>query len=119
MPQDLGRADVEPFRDARRPSRGLQRRGTWALGPATWEHFAAVLVCSAVRGVAAGKAYLEASKTGDPAAAAPASNGISQSTGGVVAEFARVERGLAVVLAGTSLDGDRVSTEDMRGDVVV
>ena len=120
MPHDVSPPDAEPSSkpegDSAKDGEDGARRPWYRR---TWKHFLAVLVFSAVLGVAAGKAYLEASETGDPAAAATASNSISASSGGVVTEFAPEDRGPAVVLAGATLDGDPVTTEDMRGDAVV
>ncbi|WP_203231367.1 TlpA family protein disulfide reductase [Nocardioides caldifontis] len=77
-----------------------------------------MLVCSALVGLMAGKLYLQAAKGDESGIAAP-SDTAGQGRGGVVAEYPPTQRGGSVVVGGTTLQGGQISTDKMRGDVVV
>lgn len=96
-----------PLRAGRRP---------WYLR--SWKRALATLVVSAVLGTAAGQSYTWLSR--DRAASDPGSGGWNQVSGaGTADEFPPDERGESPVVSGTTLDGDPISTTELRGEVVV
>ena len=79
-------------------------------------HFAALLVAAAVMGVVLGQVYLAVADSG--LERPDQSRAVSGTLPGVT-EFPIADRGAAVVVRGDSLTGAPLSTEDLRGDVVV
>jgi thiol-disulfide isomerase/thioredoxin len=82
----------------------------------SWRQFGALLVAGAIGGVLAGQVYLsfddDRLRLPDRPAAA------SQTMPGVTT-YPVVDRSAPVVVTGDSLTGELLSTEDLRGDVVV
>lgn len=89
------------------------RRGRRPWYRRSWRHFGALLVAGAIGGVLAGQAYLsfDDDRIERPAAA-------SRTMAGVTA-YPVGDRSAPVVVTGDSLTGEVLSTEDLRGDVVV
>lgn len=84
----------------------------------TWRHALATLLASAALGGSAGQVYVWfADGTGDGPSAAVGSSGAVSRTA-TTAEFAPSDRGAALEIAGTTLDGDDISTRELRGQVV-
>lgn len=79
-------------------------------------HFGALLVASAIGGVLAGQAYLSFADDRLERPARPAA--ASRTVAGVTA-YPVGDRSAPVVVTGDSLTGELLSTEDLRGDVVV
>lgn len=104
----------EPARPAVASDPGSRGRRPWYRR--SWRHFGALLVAAAVGGVLAGQVYLSFAddrlRLRDRPAAA------SQTIPGVTT-YPVVDRSAPVVVTGDSLTGELVSTEDLRGDVVV
>lgn len=101
----------EPPRPAVAGDPGRRGRRPWYRR--SWRHFGALLVAGAIGGVLAGQAYLsfDDDRIERPAAA-------SRTMAGVTA-YPVGDRSAPVVVTGDSLTGEVLSTEDLRGDVVV
>lgn len=101
----------EPARPAVASDPGSRGRRPWYRR--SWRHFGALLVAGAIGGVLAGQAYLsfDDDRIERPAAA-------SRTMAGVTA-YPVGDRSAPVVVTGDSLTGEVLSTEDLRGDVVV
>lgn len=101
----------EPPRPAVAGDPGRRGRPPWYRR--SWRHFGALLVAGAIGGVLAGQAYLsfDDDRIERPAAA-------SRTMAGVTA-YPVGDRSAPVVVTGDSLTGEVLSTEDLRGDVVV
>lgn len=93
------------------------RRLPWYLR--TWKRALATLVISAVIGTAAGQSYTWLSRD-NGASSDPGSDGWNQVSGaGSADEFPPEERDAPLAISGTTLDGNPISTTDLRGEVVV
>lgn len=84
----------------------------------TWKRVAFTLIMAAVIGVAAGMLYLAASEGPSTATAGVTQRDLS-GTGHAVTEYPAADRGKPVEVAGETLTGDTLATEDLRGAVVV
>ena len=100
---------------ASEPPQPVGGRRQRARRPRSWWHRSSILVAASVVGLLAGKVYLGVAEEGtDPTrlrAASEVRTGITR--------YPVAERGAPVLVAGDSLTGERLSTEDLRGDVVV
>ena len=72
------------------------------------------MVLAAAIGIATGRAYL----AGVDASGSTGSSGVSE-VGRAVTEYSAAERGEPVDIAGTTLGGDSLALDDLRGEVVV
>ena len=92
---------------------GGGRRGRDRWSQRSWWHRIAVLGAAALVGTLAGKVYL----VDDGTDSAQVRAAIELSTG--ITRYPVSDRGVPVVVSGESLTGELLSTEGLRGDVVV
>ena len=84
----------------------------------TWRRVVLSLVLAAAIGVAAGKAYLAGVDASGRTGSGELSSEVSE-VGRAVTEYSPAERGEPVDISGTTLGGDALALDDLRGDVVV